>query len=125
MLTGKKLGAAISVAIDKKLANGSAKSKADIARYFGIEPPSIYDWINRGTVTKDKLPKIWDYFSDVVGLDHWGLDGAGNWPFKEISYDRFSKLPDVSKKEIEAIIISRCNEHLGAEKPSTTEKTAA
>ena len=73
MLTGKQLGAAIAVAIDRKISSGAIKSKAEIARHFGIKPPSIYDWINKGSISKDKLEKLWAYFDDVVGPEHWGL----------------------------------------------------
>lgn len=73
MLTGKELGAAIKVAIDKKLALGLAKSKAEIARHFGVKPPSIHDWMKKGSIDKSKLPELWAYFSDVVSAEHWGL----------------------------------------------------
>jgi len=73
MLTGKKLGVAIAVAIDRKLAMGKARSKVEIARHFGIQPPSLHGWINKGSISKDKLPELWRYFSDVVGMQHWGL----------------------------------------------------
>lgn len=73
MLTGKELGAAIKAAIDKKLALGLAKSKAEIARHFGVKPPSIHDWMKKGSIDKSKLPELWAYFSDVVGAEHWGL----------------------------------------------------
>lgn len=69
MLTGKKLGEAIQQAIEKK-----AISKATLAREFQIKPPSISDWLKRGTIGKDKLPHLWAYFSDVVGPEHWGLE---------------------------------------------------
>lgn len=75
MLSGKELGRAIEQAIDKKLSAGSAKSKAEIARHFKIKPPSIHDWINKGSISKEKLPELWNYFSDVVGPEHWGLKG--------------------------------------------------
>ncbi len=75
MLSGKELGRAIEQAIDKKLSIGSAKSKAEIARHFKIKPPSIHDWINKGSISKEKLPELWNYFSDVVGPEHWGLKG--------------------------------------------------
>ncbi|MFH5043485.1 hypothetical protein ABWM37_10785 [Klebsiella michiganensis] len=75
MLSGKDLGRAIEQAIDKKIAMGSAKSKAEIARHFKIKPPSIHDWINKGSISKEKLPELWNYFSDVVGPEHWGLKG--------------------------------------------------
>jgi len=73
MLTGKTLGAAIAQAIDKKIESGAVKSKAEIARSFGIKPPSIHDWIKKGSISKDKLEKLWAYFSDVVGPEHWGM----------------------------------------------------
>ena len=38
MLTGEKLGEAIAAAIQKKIDSGAAKSKAEIARRFGIKP---------------------------------------------------------------------------------------
>ena len=123
MLTGTELGAAIASAIEKKINGGFAKSKAEIARHFEIAAPTIYDWTKRGTISKDKLPKLWDYFSDVVDLDHWGVDGC--WPFKKVSYERFLKLPETAKDDIETIIISRCNEHLGLEDISIPDKTAA
>jgi len=73
MLTGKELGVAIAVAIDRKLAMGKARSKAEIARHFGIRPPSLHDWIKKGSISKDKLPELWRYFGDVVDMQHWGL----------------------------------------------------
>lgn len=68
MLTGKKLGAAIAEAIKLK-----GISKKAVADHFGIRPPSIQDWVNRGTIDKEKLPELWNFFSDVVGPHHWGL----------------------------------------------------
>lgn len=73
MLTGKELGAAIAAAIDLKIASGAISSKVEVARAFGVRPPSIHDWINKGTISKNKLPLLWDYFSDVVGPSHWGI----------------------------------------------------
>ena len=68
MLTGKPLGHAIAAAIKLK-----GVPKADVARHFGIKPPSISDWCNKGTIDKAKLERLFDYFSDVVGPAHWGL----------------------------------------------------
>ncbi|WP_272672320.1 DNA-binding transcriptional repressor RacR [Providencia sp. PROV158] len=73
MLNGKDLGRAIEQAINKKMASGSVKSKTEIARHFNVKLPSIYDWIKKGSISKDKLPELWNYFSDVVGPEHWGL----------------------------------------------------
>ncbi len=77
MLNGVELGQAIARAIELKIASGAIKSKSEIALHFGIKTPSIYDWINKGSISKEKLPELWRYFSDVVGPDHWGL---GDWP---------------------------------------------
>jgi SOS-response transcriptional repressor LexA len=89
MLKSKELGRAIDAAIKLKLACGAAKSKTEIARHFGIKPPSIYDWINKGSISKDKLPELWAYFSDVVTMEHWGLQ-ASNLPanLKNLVADR-------------------------------------
>lgn len=77
MLTGKEFGQAIAEAIKRK-----GVPKAAVARHFGIKPPSINDWINRGTVSKDKLDDLFLYFSDVCGPDHWGRSPseATRWP---------------------------------------------
>lgn len=74
MLKGKELGAAIKQAIDLKIAAGAISGKPDVAKYFNIKTPSVYDWIKKGSISKDKLLKLWDYFSDVVGPEHWGID---------------------------------------------------
>lgn len=76
MLTGKELGNAIQEAIDLKLAKGVVGSKSEIAKVFGVKPPSIHDWIKKGTIAKDKLPLLWSYFADVVGPEHWGINEA-------------------------------------------------
>lgn len=68
MHTGEKLGEAISLAIEKK-----GVSKKAIAERFGVKPPSVQDWIKRGTISKDKLFDLIDYFSDVCTNEHWDL----------------------------------------------------
>ncbi len=72
MLTGKELGHAIKAAIEAK----GVTQKA-VAAFFDVKPPSVSDWIKRGTISKEKLPRLWGYFSDVVGPEHWGLQA---WP---------------------------------------------
>ena len=69
MLTGQELGNAIAEAIKKK-----GVTKAAVAQEFGVKPPSVQDWIKRGTIAKDKLPQLWDYFANVVDASHWGLE---------------------------------------------------
>ncbi|KVU84261.1 hypothetical protein WK76_24845 [Burkholderia ubonensis] len=76
MLTGPELGKAIGLAVDLKIERGYARSKSEIARHFEMSPPSLYTWIERGAISKDKLGKLFEYFSDVVGPDHWKLTPA-------------------------------------------------
>lgn len=71
MLTGQPLGQAIDAAIKLK-----GVPKTSVAAHFGIKGPSIYDWINHGRVSKKHLQALFDYFSDVVGPEHWGLDDS-------------------------------------------------
>lgn len=47
MLKGKELGKAIDFAINAKIAAGYARSKAEIAREFGMKPPSLVDWVKK------------------------------------------------------------------------------
>lgn len=96
MLTGKELGSAIASAIEKM-----GVSKVAVAREFGVKPPSIQDWINRGTIGKEKLPLLWVYFADVVGPEHWGLSAFPGQPaapvrrrFDELTEDEIALLDD-------------------------------
>lgn len=79
MLNRKELGRAIAKAIELKIATGLISSKAEVARHFNIKTPSLYGWIEKGTISKSKLPELWRYFSDVVGPEHWGL---ADWPIE-------------------------------------------
>jgi len=77
MLKGEKLGQAIKQAIALKKASGAISTKVEVAKHFGVKPPSVADWEKKGSIAKDKLPELWRYFSDVVGPDHWGMT---HWP---------------------------------------------
>lgn len=72
MLTKAALGAAIEAARIKK-----GVTKKQLAEHFGVKPPSVQDWVNKGTIGKDRMLALLQYFSDVVGPEHWGLT---NWP---------------------------------------------
>ncbi|MFY4006004.1 S24 family peptidase [Achromobacter denitrificans] len=119
MLNGTDLGAAIKAAIDLKIASSAVASQAAIARHFNVKPPSIHDWIKKGSISKDKLPELWRYFSDVVGPDHWGLkswpdmgspaasESAGQrkaWPFRTISEEQVHDLPESQLSALEGAI---------------------
>lgn len=131
MLNGTDLGAAIKAAIEKKIASGAAPSQAAIARHFNVRPPSIHDWIKKGSISKDKLPELWRYFSDVVGPEHWGLKAWPEmgphsstepatqqrpWPFRTISEDQIHALADAQLNALEgAIALAIAQMNLGIE----------
>lgn len=93
MLNGKEFGKAIETAIALKLRSGAVSTKTAIAKHFNVKLPSIADWIKKGSISKDKLPELWRYFSDVVGPEHWGLS-AGEWPSGLSSETSSIPLPD-------------------------------
>lgn len=122
MLTGKELGAAIDAAIQKKIDTGKIRTKAEVAREFDIKPPSLHDWIKRGTVSKERLPHIWRYFSDVVGPEHWGVkafdwptglaEGGASpeeptpaWPFSKIDEKKIRALSSIQLVELETLML--------------------
>lgn len=92
MLTGKELGDALEKAMAKKKVK-----QADVSEAFGVRQPSVSEWISTGRIGKKHIPTLIEYFSDVVGPDHWGL------PF---SFDEFKlvmafrTLPDKLKTDL-------------------------
>lgn len=53
-------------------------SKADVARAFGVKPPSVQGWLKTGRISKTHIDSLISYFSDVVGPDHWGIGRGGD-----------------------------------------------
>lgn len=92
MLTGKELGVAIRDAIQKK-----GVTQRALALAFDVKPPSIQDWMNKGTIGKDKLPALWEYFQDVVGPEHWGLARYPQWQMQRQSSGDFPDAAPVAQ----------------------------
>lgn len=92
MFTGQKLGRAIEEARRKK-----GVTKKALADRFGVKPPSIQDWVNRGTIDKDKLTTLWAYFADVVPPAHWGIDRYPTVP-QDQGVSQEAKTRQVTKK---------------------------
>jgi len=118
MLTGKELGAAIAQAIALKKASGAIKREADVAAHFGVKQPSLADWKKRGTISKEKLPELWHYFSDIVGPEHWGLKefSTSLEPSSILSADEkllLEKWRNASKdaQEVARFVLSRPAQH--------------
>lgn len=68
MHTGKQLGDAIRAAMELK----GVKQQA-VAEAFGVKQSSVSEWLSFGRLHKKHLTRLVDYFSDVVGPEHWGL----------------------------------------------------
>lgn len=90
MLTGKELGSAIREAVDKK-----GVRLVDVATHFGVKPPSVQDWIHKGTISKARLPELWLYFSDVVGPEHWGL---ASFPQARVRGQVFEEITEADRR---------------------------
>lgn len=71
MLTGKQFGSALGTAMKLK-----GVGPTELARVFNVRPPSVHGWIADGRISRDKLEKLFAYFSDVVEASHWGLSGG-------------------------------------------------
>lgn len=131
MLKGQEFGAAIREAIKMKIASGAIRSQADVARHFSVKPPSVSDWIKKGSIEKSRLPELWRYFSDVAGPDHWGMQ-AKDWPYgltsntdavvahevaePQASYgvERAWPLPAIPRERIEALAPAQLERLQGA-----------
>lgn len=96
MLQGPALGTAIANAMKLK-AERMAVSKitqAALASALGMTQPSVSELLKYGRLAKENVPTLLDYFSDVVGPDHFGL------PFSKFEMDlvrELRKLPAQSQ----------------------------
>jgi hypothetical protein len=77
MKQGPDLAKAIFEAVEMKLDGINYRSKASIARVFGIQPPSLYGWMSTGRVSDGNLRHLLKFFADVTTPQHWGLE---KWP---------------------------------------------
>jgi hypothetical protein len=77
MKQGKELGQAIGEAVELKIDGIKYRTKADIARACGVQPPSLHGWVRTGRINGDRLMKVLDIFADVTTPQHWGLE---DWP---------------------------------------------
>lgn len=68
MLTGPQLGDAIRDAMKRKQV-----TQQQVADFFGVKQSSVSEWLKFGRIHKKHLLRLVDYFSSVVGPEHWGL----------------------------------------------------
>ena len=77
MKRGEELGKAIAEAVEMVIDGEEFRTKADVARALGIEPPSLHNWMRTGRVSRDRKDQIIRVFSGVTTPQHWGLE---DWP---------------------------------------------
>lgn len=68
MLTGKELGAALKAAMRLK-----GVIQREVAAEFGVEQPSVSEWLTHGRISKEHINRLVAYFGGVVPPSHWGL----------------------------------------------------
>jgi len=61
-------------------------TQAAFASALGITQPSVSELLKYGRLAKENVPALLDYFSDVVGPDHFGL------PFSKFEMDLVKEL---------------------------------
>lgn len=72
-------------------------SQTDLASEFGIRQPSVSEWIKYGRISKTHIPKLIEFFAEVVGPDHWGL------PISKEEFDllrAFRTLPENKRRAV-------------------------
>jgi transcriptional regulator with XRE-family HTH domain len=73
MLSGLELARALQQAVNLK-----GVGRAELARHFGVQPPSINGWIKTGRIHKRHIDRLVRYFSDVVDPGHWGISAINH-----------------------------------------------
>lgn len=106
MLTGKELGRAIQRAIEIKF-DGIRGGKKALAEHMGVKQPSIQDWVNRGTIGKERLPALWEFFRGSVGPEHWGLQSFPDLPSSGPSRTPLSPPPHQAASSLWPFTVSR------------------
>lgn len=48
-------------------------TQQQLADAFGVLQPSVSYWVRTGRVEKGKLNRLFHYFVDVAGPEHWGI----------------------------------------------------
>ncbi len=123
MLTGTDLGTAIDAA---RLAKNMTKK--DLADHFKVSAPSVQGWIRTGRIEKARLIEVIDFFSDVVGPEHWGLSkrSAGNLAIDPAELDQVSE-PAGSYTDSASLVMAMIKKHgkLSDEKQKALEQAVA
>ena len=90
MKKGKELGIALANALAEKRV-----SQTELANQLMVKKQAVSKWVNSGAIGKKHLFNVFEYFSDVVGPEHWGIS-------ESILVSQ--RQDDVTKKQIERAI---------------------
>ncbi len=105
----------------KRMAKDKGMKHPDIARVFGIEPPSVYEWYSTGRIAKRHYAKLveWsgkslNWWFDVPELQHpqepykiseavrpYLVSAVVEWPFKLFSITDWLALPQDKQLHLE------------------------
>lgn len=99
-------------ALKSAIAKKGVTQKA-VADHFGVQQPSVADWLAHGRISKKHIEKLVAYFSDVVGPDHWGLPAT--WapgsmpppnppPFSPETMAKLNEQPAAIKQWLEQVV---------------------
>lgn len=114
MLSKKALADAISEAMRRK-----GVGPTEVAAAFGVQPPSVNGWKKTGAIDKSKINQLVDYFKDVAGPEHWGLEADHLAQKKGRATDK-KWTQDLSEAQLELTILANDNaEHLTDEQCRT------
>jgi predicted XRE-type DNA-binding protein len=71
MLEKERLGEALRAAMALKKV-----TQQRVADEFGVRQSSVAEWVKFGRIRKKHIPHLVEFFSDVVGPEHWGLPAS-------------------------------------------------
>ena len=80
MHSGPELGKRLAEAIKLKRDKNPRLTQSDIAKAFGVGQGSVSEWTKFGRISKKHLTTLVEFFSDVVGPEHWGLPAPSQTP---------------------------------------------
>lgn len=107
MLQGKELADALGLAIEaKRLLPGFERlGPTQLAREFGVAQGSMSEALKTGRLAKKHIPKLLEFFSDVVGPDHWGL------PFSKTEFDVMLLLRELPS-DMQSLVVDRMRQEV-------------
>lgn len=106
----------------EKIAEARGLKPRDVAHYFGIKPPSVYDWYQNGRIAKKHYDKLVEFSGKPIT---WWLDmkapqppsvqearpgpflvdDSSDWPFTLVTAAEWFSLDEKTRHEFENSIV--------------------